>query len=634
MNLKVRRSFAVAAVGALACSFAFAQQASAAGGLTTADPGSSILVSTGSYQGRVSGIDRFGTAVAASQAYTGGESNAPFDHKTVLLANASSWTDALAATPLADVLNSTVLYTYSNTLESKTTDELKRLMGMGVNHVILLGGEAAISPAVATQLTTLGFTTVDRIGGANRYETAELLAAETVDYYENGTSALAQDRATLRNYAELEQKYQEALTAWESARAATVADADKLLAAQTALTDALSKYDALTAQLTGVPNNKVVVNGVTYYTQDLNHYINKVVALQNQYNDEVTVENYLASQRKTIATAKGISVDDVTWGDIASVNVQLSDGTSITTKAALATWLASQGVSVLTDSTKIADIEIQLETAETKTKADLNSWTNVVAAVTQRINDILAAKTLDATLAQQIAVAYKAVQTAQADVASAQTALTSAQTAEQTAMTALQEAINARPSETDWNNAKQSYQDDLAAAITAGKKYPAFLATGQNFPDALAAGPAATEDNGVVLLTAGSTMAPETAKYLSNNATEVAVGGPAAAAAPHASVSYIGSDRYQTATKLATAYFKDWQYVGLASGETAPDAVVGGALMANVDGPIVLTKKDSLPKVTADYLSYGITGPQLVIFGGPAAISNGVAAEAVQALNN
>jgi putative cell wall-binding protein len=98
-------------------------------------------------------------------------------------------------------------------------------------------------------------------------------------------------------------------------------------------------------------------------------------------------------------------------------------------------------------------------------------------------------------------------------------------------------------------------------------------------------------------------------------------------------VKYVGKDRYETATKLANAYFDDYDYIGLASGEVAADAVVAGAVMANVDATLVLTQASKLPKATDQFLSYDVDGASLVVFGGKAAISNDVVDAAERAVN-
>jgi len=175
------------------------------------------------------------------------------------------------------------------------------------------------------------------------------------------------------------------------------------------------------------------------------------------------------------------------------------------------------------------------------------------------------------------------------------------------------------------------------------------LATGTNWPDALAAGPAATSHKGIVLLTNGTAMDPDTTAYLKQLATEVgwtsaptvyAAGGPAAAAAPDA-IPFVGRDRYQTASMLADYFFQFLpsanriHNVGVASGENYADAVIAGGFMANSDGPLLLTHKGWLDGVTAAYLSSQRDWVNnAFVFGGTDVIDPGVATAVSAALFN
>ena len=175
------------------------------------------------------------------------------------------------------------------------------------------------------------------------------------------------------------------------------------------------------------------------------------------------------------------------------------------------------------------------------------------------------------------------------------------------------------------------------------------LATGTNWPDALAAGPAATSHKGIVLLTNGTAMDPDTTAYLKQLATEVgwtsaptvyAAGGPAAAAAPDA-IPFVGRDRYQTASMLADYFFQFLpsanriHNVGVASGENYADAVIAGGFMANSDGPLLLTHKTYLVDVTAAYLSSQRDWVNnAFVFGGTGVIDPVVATEVSAALFN
>src|SRR5690606_28269575 len=132
---------------------------------------------------------------------------------------ADAWADVIAATPLAAQLNANILYTGSDALNSRTKAELERLHGLTntrvttgwwkrpgtvrVTNVIIIGGTGAVSDAVRAEIEGMADNagnahfTVQRIGGGDRYETALLVAAETVDYYEGGGSAIAGARKNL-----------------------------------------------------------------------------------------------------------------------------------------------------------------------------------------------------------------------------------------------------------------------------------------------------------------------------------------------------------------------------------------------------------------------------------------------------
>ena len=96
------------------------------------------------------------------------------------------------------------------------------------------------------------------------------------------------------------------------------------------------------------------------------------------------------------------------------------------------------------------------------------------------------------------------------------------------------------------------YGTALAVADALGDPSTVLLATGTNFPDALAAGPAAAHVGGVVLLTDGTVLPPPVATYLTaHHGTVYAIGGPAITAYP-AATALVGSDRYATAVAVAS----------------------------------------------------------------------------------
>jgi hypothetical protein len=177
------------------------------------------------------------------------------------------------------------------------------------------------------------------------------------------------------------------------------------------------------------------------------------------------------------------------------------------------------------------------------------------------------------------------------------------------------------------------YGTAVAIANALGDPSTVMLATGINFPDALAAGPAAAHVGGVVLLTDGTSLPATVSQYLAAHHGKVyAVGGPAVAADPSAT-PLSGSSRYATAIAVASSLFSTPTQAGVASGVTFPDALTGGAFEAHVGGPLLLTDPNALPSYTSDYLkNVKATIVSENTFGGTSAVSASVQAQVTTAL--
>ena len=118
---------------------------------------------------RVAGATRFDTAAALSL-----RSHPDGGVTKVYLTTAFNFPDALTTGSVAARDGHPVLLTNVTSMPQATIDELVRL---SPTEVVVVGGPVAIDPAVETQLrNTLPGSTVTRIGGATRYETAALLS--------------------------------------------------------------------------------------------------------------------------------------------------------------------------------------------------------------------------------------------------------------------------------------------------------------------------------------------------------------------------------------------------------------------------------------------------------------------------
>ncbi|HEY0870802.1 MAG TPA: cell wall-binding repeat-containing protein, partial [Acidothermaceae bacterium] len=171
----------------------------------------------------------------------------------------------------------------------------------------------------------------------------------------------------------------------------------------------------------------------------------------------------------------------------------------------------------------------------------------------------------------------------------------------------------------------------VAVADQMGDPTTVFEATGTNFPDALAGGPAAIKTGGVILLTNGATQSTATAAYLAAHpgGTHYALGGPAAAADPVAT-PLMGDDRFWTSIAVAGTFFPDATTVGAATGLNFPDALAAGSDLAAKGAPLLLVPTaGALPTAIAvDLLNRSFTGSNSVLlFGGTASVSDDVATQ-------
>ncbi|MDY0339787.1 MAG: cell wall-binding repeat-containing protein [Coriobacteriia bacterium] len=119
----------------------------------------------------IAGDSRYETAVRMSQT--------AFDSAScVIIATGENWPDALGGAALAGVRGAPILLVHSDAVPPEVLAEISRL---GATSAVILGGTGAVAASVETALNELLGGTVERIGGTNRYETAELIAREVVD---------------------------------------------------------------------------------------------------------------------------------------------------------------------------------------------------------------------------------------------------------------------------------------------------------------------------------------------------------------------------------------------------------------------------------------------------------------------
>ena len=159
----------------------------------------------------------------------------------------------------------------------------------------------------------------------------------------------------------------------------------------------------------------------------------------------------------------------------------------------------------------------------------------------------------------------------------------------------------------------------------------AYVVTGTNFPDALAAGPAAARRGGPVLLVERDRLPASTAEELSRlrPGSIVVVGGTSSVSDAVArdldrytsgAVSRVaGTDRASTAARLSAATFPSAGTVFVAGGQSFADALAAAPAAHRTSSPLLLVNRSSVPGATSAELRR-LGAQRVVVLGGPASV--------------
>ncbi|MEL5992042.1 cell wall-binding repeat-containing protein [Microbacterium phosphatis] len=168
----------------------------------------------------------------------------------------------------------------------------------------------------------------------------------------------------------------------------------------------------------------------------------------------------------------------------------------------------------------------------------------------------------------------------------------------------------------------------------------AYVATGQDFPDALSASAAAGAAGAPVVLVDGTRSAADsaTAKLIGAlKPKEIRIaGGPGAVSsgiqAQFAKLAPVkrlaGDDRYDTSTAVNRGIYSKAPAVVFATGVDYADALAGAAFAGRVKRPLVLADSNCISSSASSALVTWGTGSQLLL-GGPAVLGRGVVDHAV-----
>lgn len=113
---------------------------------------------------RLSGSDRFATAVAISKQYAAGV-------PVVYVTTGMSFPDALSAAPAAAAQGGPLLLVSPGSMPANVKAEIKRLKP---KRIVVVGGTAAVSAGVYSQLRSLA-SSIRRDGGSDRYATSRIV---------------------------------------------------------------------------------------------------------------------------------------------------------------------------------------------------------------------------------------------------------------------------------------------------------------------------------------------------------------------------------------------------------------------------------------------------------------------------
>lgn len=150
----------------LSAAFAFAPAQALAD-----DPDETAIETQSVSWNRLGGADRYATSVAiAKEAFPAGS-------EWAIVATGNNFPDALSASAMAGVLQCPIILTTTDTLQA---DAKSALASLKVKKVAIVGGEAAVSAAVADEIKAMGIETV-RTAGADRIETSVKVLESVAD---------------------------------------------------------------------------------------------------------------------------------------------------------------------------------------------------------------------------------------------------------------------------------------------------------------------------------------------------------------------------------------------------------------------------------------------------------------------
>jgi uncharacterized protein YkwD/putative cell wall-binding protein len=204
----------------------------------------------------------------------------------------------------------------------------------------------------------------------------------------------------------------------------------------------------------------------------------------------------------------------------------------------------------------------------------------------------------------------------------------------------LSEAVRARlaaiaPTERLDGDSRYAVSSAIARSAFAAGASVAYVATGENFPDAVSASSAAASAAAPILLVpsqgAASSDLLETLRDLGVRNVRIAGGTASVSSALESSLRssgfevqrLAGVDRYAANQAINAAAFRSADHAFIATGENYPDALYGSAWAGSESDPLFLTQKDCVRRGVIDALgTMGVTS--VTVLGGESSLSTSV----------
>lgn len=164
-----------------------------------------------------------------------------------------------------------------------------------------------------------------------------------------------------------------------------------------------------------------------------------------------------------------------------------------------------------------------------------------------------------------------------------------------------------------------SYQIYKETTKAKGISENPIIANGKSFADALSAGPLAARNGRGIILTDGHNLAGSVDK---TNSANIIIGGYSSVDSSFKGSRYYGADRYETSANIAKIFYKP-ENVMIASGEKYPDGLSAITLYEKYEAPLLLVKKNNIPKEIQKFIA-NAESKHAYIIGGESSVSKDV----------